>query len=135
MPVPHYTAGDRPSILIVDDYADALDVWATVLGIEGFDVQTAGSGEEALDAALATPPSLIVLDLSLPGVSGMDVARTLRSRSETRDVPLIALTGANPAELQVAREAGFDVILSKPCNPSTLLEEIRRLLPDRAPAP
>jgi CheY-like chemotaxis protein len=130
MPAPHYTAAGRPSILIVDDYADARDVWATVLGIEGFEVQTAGTGEEALNAALAAPPSLIVLDLSLPGLSGIDVARALRARDETHDVPLVALTGcADQDELDVARAAGFDAILSKPCVPSTLLEEIHRLLP------
>jgi len=129
MPAPHYTPAGRPSILVVDDYADARDVWATVLGIEGFDVQTAGTGEEALDAAIASPPNLIVLDLSLPGLSGIDVARALRARDETREVPLVALTGcADQQELAVARAAGFNAILSKPCVPSTLLGEIHRLL-------
>ena len=131
MPVPHYISGGRPSILVVDDYEDARDVWATVLDIEGFDVQTAGTGEEAIDTALAAPPSLIVLDLSLPGVSGIDVARTLRARDETRSVPLVALTGcSDQQELQSAREAGFDAVLSKPCVPSTLVDEIHRLLFD-----
>ena len=112
MPVPHYTAAIRPSILIVDDYDDARDVWTTLLG-----------------TALSQTPSLVVLDLSLPGMSGVEVARAIRDRKSERPMPLVALTGySDPEHLAQARDAGFDLVLIKPCTPSILIDEIRRLL-------
>jgi len=129
MPVPHYTAANRPSILIVDDYDDARDVWTTLLAAEGFDVLTAANGPDALATALSELPSLVVLDLSLPGMSGVEVARAIRDRKSDRPMPLVALTGySDPEHLAQARDAGFDLILTKPCTPSILIDEIRRLL-------
>jgi CheY-like chemotaxis protein len=116
-------------VLIVDDYADALDVWITLLRAEGFDVVTAATGPEALETALRDAPHVVVLDLGLPGMSGMEVARALRSNGASRLTPLVALTGYSDSENhERAREAGFDVVLTKPCVPSILVGEIRRLL-------
>jgi len=134
MPVPHYTAANRPSILIVDDYDDARDVWTMLLGAEGFDVLTAANGPDALATALSETPSLVVLDLSLPGMSGVEVARAIRGQKSERPMPLVALTGySDPEHLAQARAAGFDLVLTKPCTPSILIDEIRRLLADQAP--
>ena len=128
-PVPHYTAANRPSILVVDDYDDARDVWMTLLGAEGFDVLTAANGVDALAVALRETPSLAVLDLSLPGMSGLEVARAIREQLSDRPMPLVALTGfSDPEHLAQARDAGFDLVLTKPCTPSVLIDEIRRLL-------
>ena len=132
MPVPHYTAANRPSILIVDDYDDARDVWMTVLGAEGFEVLTAANGVDALAVALSGTPSLVVLDLSLPGMSGVEVARAIRDQQGEHPMPLVALTGySDPEHLAEARDAGFDLVVTKPCTPSVLIDEIRRLLRDR----
>ena len=132
MPVPHYTAANRPSILIVDDYDDARDVWMTVLGAEGFEVLTAANGVDALAVALSGTPSLVVLDLSLPGMSGVEVARAIRDQQGEPPMPLVALTGySDPEHLAEARDAGFDLVLTKPCTPSILIEAIRRLLGHR----
>ena len=129
MPAPHYTAANRPSILIVDDYADARDVLTTLLGAVGFDVRTASNGPDALAIALNETPSLAVLDLSLPGMSGVEVARAIREQERDRPMPLVALTGySDPEHLNQARDAGFDLVLTKPCTPSILIDEIRRLL-------
>lgn len=125
-----YTPATRPDILVVDDYADALDVWAIMLGTAGFDVRTASTGLQALDAVKTRVPDLIVMDLLLPELSGLEVARELRRHDETRHVPLIAVTGCtHDAELSLARESGFSSILRKPCEPPALVDEIRRLLP------
>jgi len=125
-----YTPGVRPDILVVDDYVDALDVWAIMLGTAGFNVRTAATGRQALDAVKAQIPDLIVMDLLLPGISGLDVARELQSRDATRQVPLIAVTGcSSESELALARQSGFTSILRKPCEPPALVDEIRRLLP------
>ena len=124
-----YTPALRPDILVVDDYADALDVWAIMLGTAGFDVRTAATGPEALHQVKTRVPDLIVMDLLLPGLSGLDVARELRSHDDTRHVPLIAVTGcSSDAELALARQSGFASILRKPCEPPELVDEIRRLL-------
>ena len=129
MPEPHYTPAGRPSILIVDDYADAREVLAIVLRAEGFDVLTAETGPEALTTALGNVPHLIVMDLKLPGMSGVEVAGALRAREDTARIPLVAVTGCSEeSELDVARAAGFQTVLVKPCMPSQLIEEIRRLL-------
>jgi two-component system, cell cycle response regulator DivK len=120
---------NKLTILVVDDYLDALDVWEMYLHTEGFNVLTAADGHQALATATAALPDLIVMDLDLPGLSGVEVARELRSRVATRDVPLIAATGhSDAAQLDRARQAGFDAVIVKPCDPSTLLVEIRRLL-------
>jgi CheY-like chemotaxis protein len=129
MPVPNYTPASRPSILIVDDYADAREVLAIMLRAEGFDVITAETGPEALRTAVGSVPHLIVMDLKLPGMSGVEVAGALRAREDTARIPLMAVTGCSEEkELDVARAAGFQTVLVKPCMPSRLIEEIRRLL-------
>ena len=116
-------------ILIVDDYPDALDIWALYLSSLGYRVSTAGDGEMALAQAERQRPDLIVLDLELPRLSGFDVAERLRANPETRHIPLIAATGySHVKQLDRARRAGFDQIVVKPCDPDMLVEEIERLL-------
>jgi CheY-like chemotaxis protein len=116
-------------ILIVDDYPDALDIWAIYLRAMGYEVSTAGDGAAAIAQAEKLLPDVIVLDLELPRVSGFDVARRLRANPETEHIPLIAATGYSHAkQLDRAREAGFDQIVIKPCDPDFLVEEIERQL-------
>ena len=116
-------------ILIVDDYPDALDIWAIYLRAMGYRVSTAGDGAAALAQAERLHPDLIVLDLELPRISGFDVAKRLRANPETEHIPLIAATGySHVKQLDRAREAGFDQIVIKPCDPDLLVEEIERHL-------
>jgi CheY-like chemotaxis protein len=116
-------------ILIVDDYPDALDIWALYLGSMGYRVSTAGDGAQALLKAEALLPDLIVLDLELPRLSGFEVAARLKANPETQSIPLIAATGySHLRQLDRAREAGFDCIVVKPCDPDVLVAEIERLL-------
>jgi CheY-like chemotaxis protein len=116
-------------ILIVDDYPDALDIWAIYLQALGYRVSTAGDGAAAIAQAERLRPDLIVLDLELPRVSGFDVAKRLRANPETKHIPLIAATGySHVKQLDRAREAGFDQIVIKPCDPDLLVEEIERQL-------
>ena len=116
-------------ILIVDDYPDALDIWAIYLRAFGYRVSTASDGAAAIAQAERLRPDLIVLDLELPRVSGFDVAKRLRANPDTQFIPLIAATGySHLKQLDRAREAGFDQIVIKPCDPEALVEEIERLL-------
>jgi two-component system, cell cycle response regulator DivK len=116
-------------ILIVDDYPDAVDIWAFYLRAMGYHVSTAADGAEAIAQAELLAPDLIVLDLELPRVSGFDVAKHLRANPDTHFIPLIAATGySHPTQLDRARSAGFDRIVIKPCDPDLLVDEIERLL-------
>lgn len=117
------------TILIVDDYPDALDVWEIYLHAEGYRVLTAATGQQALAAASTEIPDLVVLDLDLPDLSGFEVARELRSRAATRHIPLIAATGySHVVQQDKALQSGFDAIIVKPCDPDALVVEIQRLL-------
>lgn len=120
------------TILLADDYPDALSAWELYLRGAGFDVLTAADGLEALSRATQALPDLAVIDLGMPGVSGFEVASVLRSRDDTREIPLIASTGYSHApQLEEARRCGFDTVLVKPCDPEVLVGEIRRLLAGR----
>ncbi|MGD9902034.1 MAG: response regulator [Vicinamibacterales bacterium] len=121
-------ASPTPRVLVVDDYADATEVWALYLQSAGFAVSTAADGLEAIAQVKADPPDLVVMDLNLPGCSGIDVARALRAEPATAALPLIAVTGsADRQDLHEARRL-FEVIAPKPCDPADLVAHIRRLL-------
>lgn len=116
-------------LLLVDDYRDALDMWAVYLRARGFEIETATDGLSAVRMALEMLPDLIVMDLVLPGLNGCEAARQLRARPETARIPMIATTGnTEPDELERARRAGFAAVLIKPCDPPGLVGEIERLL-------
>jgi CheY-like chemotaxis protein len=120
----------------VDDYPDAVLVWTTFLDMCGFEVVGAGDGQQAVELAHAARPDLAVLDLDLPGLSGCDVARSLRLAQDTSGIPLIAVTGhSERRRIEAARQAGFDLVLTKPCEPNQLLQHIERLLAARDDRP
>ena len=119
----------RKHILIVDDYADALDIWAIYLQSMGYRVSTAADGLTAVAKAEELLPDLIVLDLELPGLTGFEAAKRLRTNPDTAQIPLIAATGYSHArQLDLARQSGFDAVVVKPCDPDMLVHEIERLL-------
>lgn len=123
-------------ILIVDDYPDAVEIWALYLRAFGYQVSTAGDGAEAVKQAERLLPDLIVLDLELPRISGFDVAKHLRANPATESIPLIAATGySHQRQLDLAREAGFDLIVVKPCEPDKLINKIESLLHSAAGLP
>ena len=122
------------TILLVDDYPDAVDVLALYLRGAGFDVLTANDGEHALAEAFRAHPHLIVMDLEMPVLSGYEVAARLRQDEKTREIPLIAATGHSHArQLEDAVRAGFDAVIVKPCDPDELVKQIRSLLEQRRP--
>jgi CheY-like chemotaxis protein len=111
---------EQPSalrVLLVDDYADLAEVVAEVLRAEGLDVATALSGREALEVAAAFRPQLLLCDLNLPDISGLDVVRGLRSHPATEDVYAVILTAMREAEGTCRSEAealGVKAFISKP---------------------
>ena len=104
-------------ILVVDDNRDAADSLALLLGMAGAEVEVAYDGPQALRKVAAFRPRVAVLDLGMPGMSGLDVARRIRERDDAGDCTLIALTGwGQESDRQLTREAGFAHHLTKPVN-------------------
>jgi CheY-like chemotaxis protein len=118
-----------PLVLVVEDHSDTLEMMGFVLNLHGFDVTLARTAEEALAALAERTPAVITIDIGLPGISGLDVARRVRQNPATRTLPIIAVTGwASPQHVERAKDVGCDVVLPKPVAPETLLAEIHRLL-------
>ena len=118
-------------VLIVEDDADIADVLRRSLRNEGYDVRTSADGIEALDVAAGFVPDLVVLDLGLPGLDGVEVCRRLRTDG---DVPILMLTARAETEDRVAGlDSGADDYLVKPFERQELLARIRALLRRRPP--
>jgi PAS domain S-box-containing protein len=116
-------------VLVVDDNADLVEMLSAVVEGLGHEVRRALDGQSAIAAALAFRPDVVLLDLGLPVVSGLDVARRLRGEPALRATSLVALTGWGQAEdRRQTRDAGFDFHLTKPTEPAALA----RLLSDLA---
>jgi two-component system phosphate regulon response regulator PhoB len=119
----------REKILVVDDEQDVLELVRYNLEREGFRVDTAASGEEALRKAAAKPPDLIVLDLMLPGIDGLDVCHELKASGKTSHIPLVMLTAkGEESDIVAGLELGADDYVTKPFSPKVLTARIRRLL-------
>jgi DNA-binding response OmpR family regulator len=119
--------GDVPkSVLVVDDEPKIVEVVGDYLRSAGFLVTTAADGDDAVASARARPPDLVVLDLGLPGVDGLDVARELRRASP---VPIIMLTArGEETDRVLGLELGADDYLVKPFSPRELLARVRAVL-------
>ncbi len=116
-------------ILVVDDEEDILELVEYNLTRQGFRVSTAATGEEALAVARAQLPDLVVLDLMLPGVDGLDVCRILKNDPLTARVPIIMLTAkTQEADVVTGLEVGADDYVTKPFSPRVLLARIRAVL-------
>ena len=108
-------------VLVVDDNHDAVETLAMLLGLWGHDVRLAADGPSAVETAAAHRPDVVLLDISLPGMSGYEVAERLRANPELRETVLVAMTGYGQAEdKKETREAGFTLHLVKPVEPDVL---------------
>jgi two-component system, OmpR family, response regulator MprA len=120
-----------PRVLVVEDDPPIAEVLQRSLRMEGYDVRTSGDGREALDAAHAFLPDLVVLDLGLPGLDGIEVARRLRANDDT---PILMLTARDALEARVeGLDSGADDYLVKPFERRELLARMRALLRRRPP--
>jgi CheY-like chemotaxis protein len=115
-PIPPQTAPVQARrILVVDDNVDSTESLTLLLQLDGHDVRAALDGHTAIVAALAFRPQVVLLDIGLPDLDGLEVARHFRTRPETKRALLIALTGyARPEDRQHCMDAGFDHHLVKP---------------------
>lgn len=128
-------SADQPRVLVVEDEPAQREVLAYNLEAEGFAVARAESGDEALLLIEEETPDIIVLDWMLPGVSGIEVCRRVKSRSETRSIPIIMLS-ARSEELDRVRglETGADDYVIKPYSVVELMARVRSQLRRTRPA-
>jgi len=125
-----------PKILVVDDEPDALELIKFNLKAAGYDVVTADDGDEALKKARSLLPALIILDLMLPEVDGLEVCKILRRDQRVSATPIIMLT-AKAAEIDrvLGLELGADDYVTKPFSPRELVLRVKRLLRQDPTAP
>ena len=121
-----------PLVLLAEDDEDVRALAELVLRREGFDVTAVSDGEAALAAAAERTPAVAVLDVSMPRMDGLETARRLRERAETRAVPIMLLTArVTEADRERGRQAGADAQLDKPFSPAVLAQRVRELLEGR----
>lgn len=124
-PQPSKADGQRPGhrILVVDDNQDSADCLAMLLSRRGNQVQTAYDGMEAIEAANAFRPELILLDIGMPRLDGYETARRIREKEWGQPMILVALTGwGRDEDLRRTQEAGFNHHLVKPVDPAALMK-------------
>jgi CheY-like chemotaxis protein len=116
-------------ILLVEDNEDNRDIYRTMLEHFGYEVLTAGDGEEGLRLARERMPHLILMDVSIPLLDGWEATRILKADAATRHIPIIALTAhALAADRATAAAVGCDGYLSKPVEPRLVVREVEKIL-------
>jgi CheY-like chemotaxis protein len=116
----------RNAVLVVDDYGDTCDLLALVLERAGFAVSTATNGLEALIAAYEMRPGVIVMDVSMPVLDGIEATRLIKAGEATRDARVIAYTG-NPSFDDSATRTLFAAVVTKPATPGAVLATVQRV--------
>jgi len=115
----------RRLVLLVDDCAENREMYAEYLGDE-FAIAEAASGFEAIDQAVNLQPDLVVMDLALPGMNGVEASHRIKRDPRTRTIPVLVVSGQS--EPTPGTGPSWDAFLSKPCLPSVLAAHIRRAL-------
>lgn len=116
-------------ILIIEDEPDIRELLTISLEEEGFAVESAGSGEQGLQLARSGKPSLVLLDLMLPNISGLEICRQLRGDPDLRNIPVLMLTAkSTETDKVVGLEVGADDYVTKPFSPRELVARVKALL-------
>ena len=119
-------AGPTTRILVADDDPVILRLIEINLSLEGFDVQLAEGGQEAIDKARAEQPDLILLDVMMPGVTGWEAAKRLKEDPETTEIPIVFLSARTQEEdRRRGEELGVAAYVTKPFDPRELISTIR----------
>ena len=119
---------DQRLVLIIEDDEDTRDMYAALLKLNGFAVQTARTGMEGFTRACESQPGVILTDLGLPTIDGWEVVRRLKSDARTSDIPVIVITGRTSSELDDKALSFGTRVLLKPCPPDMLIGEVERSL-------
>jgi CheY-like chemotaxis protein len=118
-----------PTVLIVEDDRETRQFYMGVLAADGFHIEEAHNGYQAFEKATATLPALVLTDIAVPGLDGIELCRRLKADIRTRDIPVLAVTGYDDRHYHArALEAGAKNVLLKPIHADALCTEARRLL-------
>jgi len=121
-----------PRVLIIEDNPVNLELVREILEPEGYEIQTAETAEQGLRLVALGPPALILMDLHLPGMTGYEATRVLKTDPTTATIPVVALTAqAMRGDEEQACDAGCDAYLTKPLETRVFRETLRRLLGKR----
>jgi len=128
-----HRGSDRPLVLVVEDDPETRRFLVTALTGAGLRTEEAHNGLQALEKAFATTPDLVLADIAVPGIDGIELCRRLRADARTHTVSILAITGYDNRHYHDrAMQAGADRLLTKPCDFDTLLQAIRELVARRA---
>ena len=115
-------------VLIVEDNPDSRNYLAALLKIKGYSVETAADGVEGIEHAMIDHPDLIISDISMPHLDGVQMLKVLRKIPECKDIPVVAVSAYGSGKLEDAASVGANSTLRKPLNCDLLLKTIDRLL-------
>jgi phosphate regulon transcriptional regulator PhoB len=119
----------KAKVLVVDDEKDIIELVSYNLEKEGFKVISATAGEKALELVSSEEPEIIILDLMLPGIDGLDVCRELKRSDQTSSIPIIMLTAkGEESDIVIGLELGADDYITKPFSPRVLVARVKAVL-------
>lgn len=121
---------DTPVVLVVDDNEDSRIIYGSTLRHVGYQVRTANDGVQCVESASREAPDLILLDISMPRMDGMEALARLKEDPRTSEIPVVAVSARVGQDQHAAvLEAGFREVLLKPITPADVLASVRRILP------
>jgi len=122
------------TILVVEDNEKNLKLVRDVLQVKGYQTLEAGTGEDGVRLATERRPDLVLMDIQLPGMNGIDALKALRAEPATAAIPVIALTASvMQQDRQEIMRAGFDAFIEKPINLREFLDTVQKTLPPKSP--
>ena len=116
-------------VLLIEDEPNIIEAISFILSRDGWTVHTHEDGSTAMDKILATPPHMIILDVMLPGRSGFDILRDLRSQTATKDIPVMMLTArGQEKDRELAQRLGVTHFMTKPFSNTEVRDYVRSLM-------
>lgn len=116
------------TILVVEDNPDAREMVSFILSAEGFVVMTAEDGQQAIELVKDNPPDLIITDIQMPNLDGIEMIKRMRELFRSKPVPIVVMSGFGSGATQKALEAGANRSAAKPMQVDSLLKIVRQLL-------
>jgi len=117
------------TVLIIEDNEKNMKLARDVLQVKGYQTLEAATGEEGVRLAKEKLPDLVLMDIQLPGINGIDAFKQLRADPKTARIPVVALTASvTPTDRSAITAAGFDAFVSKPINLKEFLDTVKRLV-------
>jgi two-component system cell cycle response regulator DivK len=124
---------NQARVLVVDDNKANLELFVDFLAVGGYECLNASTGEDAIEIARREHPDLVLLDIKLPGIDGLTVARILKDNEETKDIKVVALTAyAMHSGHEIFRNGAFDGYISKPVSLKQFLQTVNEIIAHRS---